>query len=104
MCTQSPYEHIKALLGKQMNEFVRQWNAEGIIYENDFGISSVMLEHDGDAIIQVLKDAGCEITEISTTATDMDQEGWMYAGFDPSRYEYKEVEEMIRRKFGQKDS
>lgn len=101
MCTQSPRDEIKALLGSRMDEFVRQWNTEGIIFENDFGISSVMLEHKWEAIIQVLEDAGCEISETLTTAVEVGQEGWMYAGFDSSRYEPKEVEEMIRRRFGQ---
>lgn len=83
-----------------MSDFVRQWETEGIIFENDFGISSVTLKHEWDAIVQVLEDAGCEISETLTTAVEVDQEGWMYAGFDLSRYEPKEVEEMIRRKFG----
>lgn len=100
MCTRSPYSHIKVLIGTRMNEFVHQWNTEGIIFENDFGISSVTLKHEWGAIIQVLEDAGCEISETLTTAVKVDQEGWIYAGFDSSRYEPKEVEEMIRRKFG----
>lgn len=103
MRMQKSYDHIKALVGSQIDELVRQWNAEGIIYEGDFGFSSSVLEHEWQAILQVLEEAGCDILEGAITAVDMGVEGWMYAGFDMSRYDYKDAEKMIRKRFRQKN-
>ena len=85
-------------------KLVYQWNTQGIIYEDDFGISPGTLENEGQSLIRALGEAGCEVTETMVTATEVEGEGWMYAAADLSRYEPKEVEEMIRRKFGQKNS
>ena len=104
MCMQSPYDRIKALIGSRMDKFARQWDMDGIIYENDFGISSVAMENEWQTVIQLLREAGCEVTETMVTATEVEGEGWMYAAADLSRYEPKEVEEMIRRKFRQGNS
>lgn len=102
MCMETPYEHVKKLIGDQMDNFVRQWNTEGIIYENDYDISSVTIENEWEEVLRVLKEAGCEITDTMYIGVEVNQEGWMYAGFDLSRYTSKEAEEMIRRKFKQK--
>lgn len=105
MCMETPCEHIKKLIGDQMDAFVRQWNTEGIIYENDFCISSVTIENEWKAVLQVLEEAGCEVSEemTATTAAKVEDGGWMYAGFNSSRYTFTEAEQMIQRKFRRKN-
>lgn len=102
---ETPYEHVKRLIGDQMDAFAHQWDTEGIIYENDFGISSIIIENEWKAVLQVLEEAGCEVSEemTSTTAAKVEDGGWMYAGFNSSRYTFTEAEQMIQRKFRKKN-
>ena len=85
-------------------KLVYQWNTQGIIYEGDFGILPGTLENEGQSLIRALLEAGCEVSSTMIISAEVENQGWMYAMFDLSRYEPKEVEEMIRRKFGQKNS
>ena len=102
MCIQSPYDHIKALIGSRMDEFVRQWNEKGIIYEGDFHFSSVMIENKEyrKAVQQILQEAGCEVSsdgsvDVDYVGPEVSNPGWMYGLFGGSRYNSIEASQMI---------
>lgn len=57
-----------------------------------FPLLCVIIENEGRAVIQLLNEAGCEVSETSCTSAEVREGEWMYAGFDLSRYTFKEAE------------
>lgn len=79
------------------NEFIYILINEGIIFENDLGLTSTILEK-ANIIEEIVRDKGYNMS-VSCTCEIVQNVGYMYAIYDLKKYGNNEVKRMIKRHF-----